>query len=435
MNKYFIFFVFVISFTTEAKIRNLELGIEDFLPSPRWEFGDAQIYGLKGQAKLLAEIKKDYLDKKFNSCLIKINKASKVMVSLRPWLSYTALNCVIGSVQKNNTGHEKLMHWLKTAEENKDWWLIGGQKKLLKSSYIKGQLEIFKYQKKNKRSLAWEAFDKVMQYKEVLSNEEMANILREAGELAFLQQKLVTAYDLLTRSLHLKRNSEVDTRLKGIRDLLVEKKLLTPKTLNENKIVNIELEASARENEIFEQMKVALAAGDLVPAIEDGVRLLSEYPSGVRAEDAEKKLLQIYINVSQKNVEKYKSLKTRIFKQMQKVNGQHLYRWGKYLFRKSLHDEAQQFFQVAISKLDASTILSEAYCLFGQSLLFTGEFKKATEAFHKSTLFGAGTDSSERAMFYLGLAYFQMAKLSEAAAQFERLIATRSNSDFQVSAY
>ena len=425
----------LISTPSTAKIRTLDLSMEDFLPAPRWEYGEAQIKGLKGHAKVLAQIKSDLINSKFKSCVKRVTVAQSKMLSLKPWLSYMGLKCALHKVQSQHLGYKNLNYWLNLIDKNKEWWLVGGQKDLVKEIYVQAQVEVFSFQSKNRRTLAWTAFDKVMQHKEVLSKDEMAELLKQAGELAFLQQNLVTAYDYLTRSIRLKSNYEVNSRLKGIRDLLVERKLLTPKTLQDKKGVNVNLEATERENEIFEQMKVALAAGDLVPAVEDGIRLINQYPSSLRAQDAQKKLLQIYINISKKKGEKYKPLQKRLFKQMEKVSGRQLNKWARYLFYKSLHREAQKFFAASVSKLAGDKSLAEIYSHWGQSLVFIGDYSSAIEAFQKSTIFGAGTEYSERSMFLLGLTYFQMGKLSEAAAQFERLVASRSNSDYEVRAY
>ncbi|MCB0357860.1 MAG: tetratricopeptide repeat protein, partial [Bdellovibrionales bacterium] len=324
---------------------------------------------------------------------------------------------------------------IQVIESNKNWWLTGGQKNLLQKTYIAAQLELFDFHRKNRRSLAWDAFDKLMAHKDLLGNEDMADVLKKAGELAFLQQNLIVAYDYLTRSLRLKKDLDVNNRLSSIRELLIEKKLLTPKTLNDNKRVNVSLEASEKENQTYEQMKVALAAGDLVPAVEDGIKLINEYPSGERAKEATKKLIQIYMNISTKKGDQYQPLQTRLFNQMQKTNGREMYRWGKYLFTKSYHDEAQKFFAVAVSKLEDDKSIAEIYSYYGQSLVYTGDYKRALEAFIKATIYSAGTDISERTMFLLGLTYFQLGQLSESAAQFERLIAARQNSDYEVRSY
>lgn len=432
---FFIFLYFIPVSFSMAKIKTLSLSLNDKLLAPRWETGEAMISGIKGNAKILAEIKEDLIKGKYVNCLEKVKQHKKTMLSLNPWLAYIALKCARNNFQSQKNGFESLSYWIEEVNNNKSWWLFGGHKDLLISEYLTAQIEAFNYHIRGDRNLAWSVFDIIMQYKELLTKDQMAYVLKKAGELSFLQQRLVAAFDYLTRSLRLKSDNEVSNRLKSIKEILIERKLIPPVEPVDVKTINILLEASERENKINDQMKVALAAGDLVSAIEDGVRLITEYPSGQRSEEAEKKLLQIFINVLDKKGSKYQPLQERMFQQLKKINGRKLYQWSKYLFNKGLHNEANKVFSVTVDKLEGDTYLSEILSLWGQSLVYISNYNEAIDAFQKSILIGAGTEYAERSLFLLGLTYFQMGKMSEAAAQFERLLAARQNSDYEVRSY
>ena len=433
-----IIIIFLLLFSAKtvlAKIRNLQIELGQKMSAPRWEYGEIKLHNLKGHARTLAEIKNDFNKSNYKGCLDKVSKSQSQMLSLKAWLSYMAIKCARHIVQKQKAGFNELKDWTVLVDKNKDWWLAGGQRKLLIEEYMLAQVALFDHYITHSRDQAWLTFDKIIQNKEFLNDEELAAVFKKAGSLSFLQQDLVNAFDFFSRSLQLRNDAEINSKLKSIREILIGKKLILPSNSKEQKNIKIHLEATERENQMAEQMRVALAAGDYLPAVADGIRLINEFPSGQRSKEAEKSLLQVYINVADKKSEKYQPIKEQMFQNLQKVNGQKLHEWAKYLFNRNVHREAHKFFASAVDKMAGDKDLTEVYSLWGQSLVYIGSYEQAVVAFQKAIEVGAGSDSAERSLFLLGLTYFQIGQLSEAAAQLERLLASRSNSAYEVRSY
>lgn len=419
---------------THARIRPLEFKFSDVLVAPRWQYGEASIESIGMPTRDLAYIKLFYENKKYGSCLQQIDKAKGRLQSLVPWLTVAALKCAKEGVENDKIPLKKLTYWVQYSLKNRSWWTYGGHKGDLQAITMESLLILFEMSISKNRGQAWSYFDQLIELKSYLSDKQLAAVLRHAGELAFVQQNLIAAYDFLNRSISLQGNRDIKIRLKSIRDLLVEKKLLPQKQKNQKQRVNIELEASEQENKLNEQMRVALSAGDLVPAVQDGMKLVSQFPSGVRTQSAEKQILQIYINIVGKSSNKYKSVLGRIFNEMKKASGDTLLRWAKYLFAKSYHNEAASFFKVAVEKLESDDVIAELYSLLGASQIYTENYEDAKTAFAKCVTLGAGTEFAETCFFRLGLTHFRLGEMSASAAQFERLLASRENSSFEVSA-
>ncbi len=419
----------------EAKVRVLELNVAELPSAPRWQYGEGAIEKLTQPTRDLAQVKSYYLSGQFEKCLQKIAQLESRVKSLRPWLASQALMCSRQGLAKKTIGAQDLINWVNLVDKNKDWWVIGGQREHLALELVLSRTALFYWYTENDRARAWPEFDKLMELQSYLNQDQLADILKKAGELAFLQQKPEVAYEYFNRSLRLKSNNELNIKINSLRDLLVEKKLIVSKDITDRKVVKTELEASESENQMFEQMKVALAAGDLIPAVQDGVRILVDFPSGERAQEVQKRLLQIYLNVIDKKDPKYVALQKKIFEDLKKIDWGLLIKWGKYLFSKGYHDHASMFFSVAVNKMQSADMLSETYFLWAQSLIYTARYKEATSLFEKSIQVGAGTEFSEKSLFFLGLNYFQLGQFSESAAQFEKLLASRPNSNFVVSSY
>jgi soluble lytic murein transglycosylase len=348
-------------------------------------------------------------------------------------LANQALKCAKEGLKDNTKYLSHAKYWTEKVNNNREWWILGGQSKSLVSEYLLTKILLFENQIKSNRALAWKELNEILELKNYLSDDKLAELFKKAGELAFLQQNLLLAYEYFSRSLMIKSDTNISSKLESLIALLKEKKINFNKNNSIKKSVRIELEASESENQLFDQMNIALAAGDLVSAIQDGMNLLERFPSGKNAEETEKKLLQIYINIVDKKDSKYEVLEKKVAGDFKKLDPNIALKWGKYLFSKGFYEQSVLIFEVATQNLKGMQGLAEAYLYLGQSQIYISKNKEAILSLQKSTEVGAGSEFSEKAIFYLGLTYFQEGLYSESAAQFEKLIAARPLSTFQLS--
>lgn len=431
-----IIFLLFLSQTNVAysKLITVEIDVNE-LPNPsKWQYGEDSFSKLTSPARELAMVKYYFVEKQYDNCLKNIEPLEPKVLSLKPWLAYLGLMCAKEGLKQNSKLLNKAVYWTDKVDKNKDWWVTGGHKKLLLATYLQTRILLFEIQLKSNRTLAWKELNRILELKDHLDDETLAEVFKKAGELAFLQQNLLLAYEYFNRSLQLKSNSDLSTKLESLKDLLLDKKLSVSKSSGVKKSIRLDLEATEKENQLFEQMKTALAAGDLVSAIQDGMSLLEQFPSGEYATDAEKKLLQIYINIIDKKDSKYEVLQQRVSSDFKKLDPYLSLKWGKYLFSKGYYEQAVVIFELASQQLKGKIGLAESYLLLGQSQIYVNKNKDAIVSLHKANEVGAGSDFSEKALFYLGLTYFQEGKLSESVAQLEKLIASRPYSSFQLSA-
>src|SRR5690606_25056147 len=116
------------------------------------------------------------------------------------------------------------------------------------------------------------------------SRSRRAKLFRQAGELAFLEQKLPASGYFLEKSLAEENASATRQRWRAVRAEYYRsiKKEMPPES--ERATTDETLEASAEELTIYNRMRDATRTGDYVSAVEDGIRLIKDYPGGKRAQ-------------------------------------------------------------------------------------------------------------------------------------------------------
>lgn len=415
-----------------AQPRSQTFVLDQDLPAPRWMYDPTQKIRGKGVTLTLMQVKKAFIDAKFAECVTKVDEAWGKAASLHPWLAMQQLKCALTQAQRTKGSSEALNKALGRIDKTRDWLVIGPQSEALRKDYVEGMLLQMERWMKSSRNRAWINFEKLQGMRTWMDRDQQSRMYRMAGEMAFIEQKLLVAADFYQRSLDQRDSEDLRAKLESIRSNLLQSSaiLTAPKVVN---AFDAEVGVSNEEKEIYGRMQQALKGGDFVSACEDGVKLLTKFPGGVRAKWAEDRIIESYLSVASKNESQYRLIRERMLKQMLKVDGGRLYSWATTLFIRGYYADALDLAEKSKTLMTGHPDSTRILRLASRAALFSGEYNTAVKFFETLALEHAGTPESAEAVFRLGLLYFRKAQYSEAAAFFERLLVLPGSDDYQYS--
>ncbi len=427
-----IFYLALILPVAFAQPRAQTFVLDQEVQAPRWMYDNTQKIKGGGVTVALVEAKRAFRDEKFSDCVTKIDVAWSQAVSLHPWLASQQLKCALNLAQKAKGPSESLNKAIARINNSRDWLIIGPQSEALRKDYVEGTLLQMDRWSRNNRGKAWDNFEKLQRMRSWMDRDQQSRMYRMAGEMAFIEQKLLVAADFYQRSLDQKDSDELRTKLDSLRNTLLQNSTLiaSPKPMA---AFDAEVGVSGDEKELYTRMQQALKSGDFVSACEDGVKILTQFPGGVRAKWAEDRIIESYLSVAAKNESQFRLIRERMLKQMLKVDGGRLFAWATTLFMKGYYADALDLAEKSKSLMGGHPDSVRIIRLASRAALFSGEYSTAVKMFETLALEYAGTPESAEAVFRLGLLYFRKGQYSEAAAFFERLLVLPSSDDFQYS--
>ena len=77
------------------------------------------------------------------------------------------------------------------------------------------------------------------------------------------------------------------------------------------------MDLNGEEAELTERWSRSAASGDAAAAVEDGVRLLNQFPGGMKAAQVSEKILDSYYQLAGQSDPKYFMLKDKILRSME----------------------------------------------------------------------------------------------------------------------
>lgn len=380
------------------------------------------------KVNLLEQVRMHQWKKEYPQCLDVLAKARVKYKVILPWLSLSELEC--GSkLEGKKADADRLKQIIQRIEAQKDWFLLGPYSESLRQSLVDAKFIHLSWQAKFYPQEAWKLAEDLLNYFEWMTLEQKADAFKYAGEFAFVRQRLSAAKRFIERSLELREDEKLRNKLNsidavlktsGVQDIESKKTELTQGK-------DERLEASEKENEITERMKVALRSGDIVAAIEDGMRLMEDYPFGSRAQWASERIFESYSNIITKNDQNYLLLKERMIKQMLKADGKRLNEWANQAFKLGQYKDAYELGYQAQKKI--GTNLSTTALLFttARAAAFSGDEREARKLFTELTVKHAGTEESRWALFYRALIEFRLQEYTMSTASLERLLVLPSS--------
>ncbi len=389
--------------------------------------------GEKGPAqrtyRRLYEIKKSFYSKDGLKCIRLTNKYRKNYKTISNQLLNQQLQCalILDTSIKSNRGRLK-----KIVNRAQNQLLkFGGQrvKSEILENYVKLALVVFENSIRDDRPAGWGYFENLQAYLSVMTKEQKYFFYKTAGELAFIQQKVGPAKIFFQRSLEYKDSNELKDKLRALDPRLF---LNEPSEKENQKDEVLLAAASDAEKELVTRLRRTLQAHELVLAIDDGVQIISQFPSSFYAQWAEKEMLRIYFNLTSKSAGKYALVKFKIRKLLHDLDGPRLLSWAKKFFYRGYYADSYWFASQAALKLEGQVALVEANKVAARSLHYIGKYTKAAEYYQKIYEMSTGTKGAVEALFRWGLIRYRQKEYSKASSLFERLLALSEHYGYEV---
>lgn len=402
---------------------------QDF-DAPRWFYDkNAKIRG--GELiSLMVAAKKAQMRKERLPCINALVKAQALGKSLAPWLTYNELQCALLPDKKGRTAVETLTRGVNSIESKPRWLLSGPAATPLRQVYKQALMALIEVQVKSNRAGAWKNLDRLQSVSSWLSADEKAQMFRWAGELSFIEQNLSAAQDFISRSLSEKDSAELRTRLESIRlSIAARKKVEAPKPTPIN-TGGEDLGVSDEQKEIYRRMNRAIDSQDYISAVEDGVTLIEKFSGSTQAQEASDKILDIYLSIASRSEEKFRHVRERVVREMERADSGRLFRWANNAYVKGNYIDALSLAEKSFKKYNNHVDSTKALLLAARAALAAGEYSEAQNYFEKLTNEHGGTIEGAEAIFRLGLLEFRRERYNQALAYFERVAALAAAKDF-----
>lgn len=380
-------------------------------------------------AEQLVNLRRAQVSKKHAECYGASRKLAAKSPGLKTWLAVVELDCALKLAQLDGKDITPLVTALAYVDQNPRWLLNGPQVPMLKPNYLEGQLVRFERQIKNQRRQAWNSYDVLQQWVRDLNADQKARMYRAGGELAFVEQNVSLAVDLYSRSLSEKESADVRRRLDSVRAALSGKKEEPKPEAAETTANNMAMVSG--EKEISDRMELALKSGDLISAVEDGVKLIEKIPGSTSAKWAGDRILEVYLSLGAKAEGNYPTLRERAVEIMVRADATRLFRWANNAYVKSFYKDAQRLSEAAVNKYGGQPDSTKAILLAANSAFYAGDLGSAERWFERLTEQHGGSDESRQAMFRLGLIRLRAKKYADASAYFERLLSLAPGTDWE----
>ncbi len=446
-----------------AAIEPLAISSEDNLSAGRWMFAsnpDLEIKRLKSSIQSLAQIKRAQATARYSDCVTEAQKAWSKFKGLDPWLMTVRLDCAIHSTLQNNKLMSQLSGALSILEKYPEWLLVGPYSSSLRTSLVEARLLIIEIESKMNRKLAWEGVENLQSKSSWFNEAARAKFYRLIGELSFSDQKLEAAREYFSRSLKETDSDELRKRLGQIDAALILKKpkkidkalptekettshggdsvdvIAAKQSLSTLSIydVNVLNEQSSEEQELASRIAFFIRGGDYLGATAEAVKLIQRFPGSVRAKWAQERIIEVYLNISERNDSKYDVLKHSILLQMFMVDSERQYDWAKTLNYRGFSFEALELMKKALSHLEPSARTTKFLELGAHAAYLQDQFDEALKFYNEIILKHSGTSAFREALFKSALIYFRQRDFPQSVNRLERLLSVPQSENFELQA-
>ncbi|MES2963489.1 MAG: tetratricopeptide repeat protein, partial [Bdellovibrionota bacterium] len=431
---------FTCSFAGAAALEPISVSSEDKYPAPRWIYGFGQPpkEGTETVTQLAA-VKAAQVKQNYKACVDKARALKGKAKSLAAWLTVLEIECAV-HLEPSAANANVLARALEVTEKNGQWLVMGSQASRLRETVTTGYQVLLEQDIKTNRVRAWTDVDQLESLSAYLDDAKKARLWRSAGELAFLQQKPEAARDFLRRSLAAVESDDVRTRLSVIEAAIAGKSLKEIEAAakgGSGKAVNTRTsppaEASKEELDLVERVTTALRIGDFVPAMEDAVKLIREYPGGTRAKWASDRVLETVSSLADRVEPKYESLREQIVAKLSKADSDRLADWARVFYNRGQYLDSQRLSKKSLDVMDGAR-RTPVLELQAEAAIAVEDWDAAQAALRELIDRHAGQPQSREALLRLGLLKYRQGQHLEAIANFERLLALSRIEGYELSA-
>ncbi len=425
--------ILLFSFTAHSRLESLKISSTDSLATGRSVFDPkVQVKG-SAAAKALATMKKARLAGDYKLCTTSAGQARKVAPNLAAWVSVQELECanLLFAEKKDNS---RLLPAVQAAEGQAKS-NNGSQTSRLRTRIVEARLTFLESDLKTNRARAAESIERLEDTSEWMDEKQKARLWRLAGELAFLQQRLEESREYFNRSLNLTDSDEVRGRLVAIDSTLMGKsKFADMAKASPTPPPASDLEASQEENELVARITASLKSGDLVPAVEDSIQIITRFPGSARAKWATDRVQEVYLPLGEKAEEQFIPLREKIVREMMKADSDRVAEWARVGYNKGLYSDAFRLAQSSLKTMSDSARSTKTYALAAEAALHTDNFSAARELYQTLVAKHGGTAESREALLRIGLLEYRAKNYQSAISAFERLLALPKLENLEVSA-
>lgn len=418
----------ILASNVHAGIETLTLNSQEALPAPRWMFGSGEPPKGPGLHVQLAALKQAQLAGENSSCLEKAHAVRNKAKSLQAWIALVEIDCATKALS-DTASADRLAQALESVERNPQWLLTGSQVGVLRPQVIKSYLLLIEQDVKTNRSRAWRSVERAQGLLAFMDDKSRAKLWQLAGEAAFVMQKPIGAREFFRRSYREFETEDVRSRLATIEAAIAAvENSLNPGQKNANRsekpvppAADAALESSSEELALVERITTALKAGDLIAAVQDGTKLVYEFPGGTRAKWATDRIWEAYVSVADRNDAKYGALRESMVRAMEKVDADRLAEWARLMYNRGQYEDSLALVKKSLESLSGakSTKVLE---LASEAAVATDQLDVALEYLNTLIDRHAGTPSSRQALLRAGLIHYRKGRHAQAVALFERLL-------------
>lgn len=414
-----------------ASLQPVQMNFQKEIPQTRWIF-DKKSKDLKAAYRGLANLKSSQISRDYQACQTQGKAAYASNKILRPWILAVQFDCELNWVAARKSGVAQLKVLNGILKAQPDWLLRGPYKDKLKAEYVDSHFAILDWEIRNRPQLAWSSVGDLLDIQDWMTTEQKARAFQMAGELAFLQQNLLTAKAYTLKSLAQVDDVKLKDKLKAIESALLFKKDKNQDATKEEKPAPVIL--GQEEQKIVERMTSALKSGDLFSATQDGMELIEEYPGSVQADWATQRISESYQSISQQDEKQFKVLRYDFINVMKRADSRRLLEWAKRAYRSGQYKDAATLTEEAYSKSKGDIATVEILDLLAKSTLHNKNYSQAEKYFKEVTEKYSGTKESIDAFFYIGMIQFMDKNYSKAISNFEKVISQPQYSDLELMA-
>lgn len=415
-----------------ANLQSYQLKESEFI-TPRW------VYEAKSsvpQSKKVGDLirARDFQLKGQNSvCVQELRKAYPRHKQIQPWIITFELECALAEA-KTKSDASVLVATLTNVEKDMSRLFIGAQAPRAKSAWVDARLRLMESDIKKNRTRAWDSAARLQKMGNQLDKKERSQLYRLMGELAFVQQRWEAAKEYFTRSLKDGDNEELRGRLKAVESIIPKKVKDSAAQAKPEQVTNPALEVSADELELVQKVTVALGSGELLSAVEVAIKLLRQFPGGVRAKWAADRILEAYLSLVDKSDPKFIPVRENIVSEMAKADSERMTEWARIIYNRAQYADSLKLAERAISSAERGVPNSRMYELAADSALNLEKYVEAKKYYQILINEYGGTTSSREALLRSALIDYRRGQYIGTVTQLERLLVLPQADNYEVIA-
>lgn len=417
-----------------ATLQNFTLKPQTDFVSPKWVYDSKASVSKSGKYPELVRAREFISKGQSAACVQELRKTASRYKLIQPWIVTVELECALDEA-KNKSSVANIYPSVVKLEKDISRLFVGAQGPRAKSAWIKARLMLLESDLKSNRNRAWESADKLQKMTTHLEKKDRGQLYRFMGELAFVQQKWEAAKDYFTRSLKDNDSEELRARIKAVDSIVPKKsKEADEGAKKPEQVVNASLEATADELDLVQKVTTALGSGEILSAVETAVKLMRQYPGGVRAKWASDRIIEAYLSMVDKSDPKFAIVRQNIVDEMVHADSEHMTEWARVIYNRAQYADSLKLAERSIANAERGIPNSRMYEIAADSALNLEKYSEAKKYYQILINEYGGTTSAREALLHSALIDYRKKDYIGTVTQLERLLVLPQAENYEVIA-